>query len=214
MKSNSLSILRTFSPKEPTIMKIWTFLVSLCALFIGVKTNAQDNLINIEFEQFISTIQTEKSILERAESYANYSSLLNALRATNLDKILDYTGEFTVFAPSNLAFEKLSKNTIDRLYDPKNKKALKDMLSFHIIADKLSASKILKAMCRGNGIAKFTTIQGEKITATLKGIDIVLSDTFGNSAVITTADFNQSNGIIHEVDTVLVPGKNALVNVK
>ncbi|MDP5062453.1 MAG: fasciclin domain-containing protein [Maribacter sp.] len=81
------------------------------------------------------------------------------------------------------------------------------MLSYHIIADKLSASTILKAMCRGNGIAKFTTIQGEKITATMRGIDIVLTDKSGNSAIIVTADSNQSNGIIHEIDTVFVPEK-------
>ncbi|SHK25586.1 Uncaracterized surface protein containing fasciclin (FAS1) repeats [Maribacter aquivivus] len=188
-------------------MKKWTSLMSLCALFLGIQTYAQDNAIDFKFENLISTIQPEKSIIERTASFENHSSLLNALRATNLDKVLDYTGEFTVFAPSNLAFEKLSKATIDKLFDPENKKALKAMLSYHIIADKLSASSILKAMCRGNGIAKFTTIQGDKITATMKGIDIVLTDKSGNSAIITTADSNQSNGIIHEVDTVFVPEK-------
>ncbi|MEP2239974.1 MAG: fasciclin domain-containing protein [Maribacter sp.] len=188
-------------------MKKWTSLMSLCALLLGLQTFAQDNAIEFKFENLISNIKSEKSILERTESFANHSSLLNALRATNLDKVLDYSGEFTIFAPSNMAFEKLSKATIDKLYDPENRKALKDMLSYHIIADKLSASKMLKAMCRGNGIAKFTTIQGEKITATMQGIDIVLTDASGNSATITTADSNQSNGIIHEVDTVFVPEK-------
>jgi uncharacterized surface protein with fasciclin (FAS1) repeats len=181
--------------------------MSLCTLFIGFNTYAQDNVIELQLERLISNIQSEKSIIERTATNENHSTLLNALRATNLDKVLNYKGEFTVFAPSNLAFEKLSKATIDKLYDPENKKLLKAMLSYHIIADKLSASTILKAMCRGNGIAKFTTIQGEKITATMKGIDIVLTDKSGNSAVIVTADSNQSNGIIHEIDTVFVPEK-------
>ena len=181
--------------------------MSLCALFIGLETYAQDNVIELQFERLISTIQSEKSIIESTAINENHSTLLNALRATNLDKVLNYSGEFTVFAPSNLAFEKLSKATIDKLYNPENKKLLKAMLSYHIIADKLSASTILKAMCRGNGIAKFTTIQGEKITATMRGIDIVLTDKSGNSAIIVTADSNQSNGIIHEIDTVFVPEK-------
>ncbi|WP_027067214.1 MULTISPECIES: fasciclin domain-containing protein [Maribacter] len=186
-------------------MKKWTALVSLFALFIGFQTYAQDNVIELQFERLISSIQPQKSIIERTASFENHSRLLNALRATNLDKVLNYKGEFTVFAPSNLAFEKLSEATIDKLFDPENRKALKAMLSYHIIADKLSASTILRAMCRGNGVAKFTTIQGEKITATMKGIDIVLTDKSGNSAVIVTADSNQSNGIIHEIDTVFVP---------
>lgn len=181
--------------------------MSLCALFIGLETYAQDNVIELQFERLISTIQSEKSIIESTATNENHSTLLNALRATNLDKVLNYSGEFTVFAPSNLAFEKLSKATIDKIYNPENKKLLKAMLSYHIIADKLSASTILKAMCRGNGIAKFTTIQGEKITATMRGIDIVLTDKSGNSAIIVTADSNQSNGIIHEIDTVFVPEK-------
>ncbi len=181
--------------------------MSLCALFIGLETYAQDNVIELQFERLISNIQSEKSIIESTATNENHSTLLNALRATNLDKVLNYSGEFTVFAPSNLAFEKLSKATIDKLYNPENKKLLKAMLSYHIIADKLSASTILKAMCRGNGIAKFTTIQGEKITATMRGIDIVLTDKSGNSAIIVTADSNQSNGIIHEIDTVFVPEK-------
>lgn len=181
--------------------------MSLCALLVGLETYAQDNVIELQFERLISNIQSEKSIIESTATNENHSTLLNALRATNLDKVLNYSGEFTVFAPSNLAFEKLSKATIDKLYNPENKKLLKAMLSYHIIADKLSASTILKAMCRGNGIAKFTTIQGEKITATMRGIDIVLTDKSGNSAIIVTADSNQSNGIIHEIDTVFVPEK-------
>lgn len=181
--------------------------MSLCALFLGLYTYAQDNIIDLKFDQLISTIKTEKSILERTESFENHSSLLNALRAVDLDKVLDYNGEFTVFAPSNLAFQKLSKSTLNKLFDPENKRVLRSILSYHIIADKLSASSILKAMCRGNGIAKFTTIQGEEITASMQGIDIVLTDKYGNHATITTADSNQSNGIIHEIDTVFVPEK-------
>ena len=183
-------------------------LLAFFCFFFGFDSNAQNEVSEVQIQQntFYHTT-TKKSIIERTASFKNHSILLSVLKASNLDQVLAYDGQFTVFAPSNLAFEKLSKITIDRLLDPKNKKALKDILSYHIIAGKLSASSILKAMCRGNGIAKFTTVQGEKITATMKGIDIVLTDTSGNEAVIVAADSNQSNGIIHEIDTVFLPVK-------
>jgi uncharacterized surface protein with fasciclin (FAS1) repeats len=147
----------------------------------------------------------EKSIMGNTETSKKHSTLLNALRATELDDVLGYDGQFTVFAPSNLAFEKLSRATVNRLLDPRNKKALRAILSYHIIAGKLSASKILKAMCRGNGKATFTTIQGKKITASMSGIDIILTDPHGNRAKIVLADSNQCNGVIHEIDSVFMP---------
>jgi uncharacterized surface protein with fasciclin (FAS1) repeats len=186
-------------------MKKWTSLVSLCALFFGIQINAQD-IIETSLQKVLAQASTsEISILERTASFENQSTWHSALIAANLDKVLAYRGEFTVFAPSNQAFEKLSPITISKLYDPKNKTALKAMLSYHIIAGKLSASTILRAMSRGKGSAKFTTMQGEKITATMSGIDIVLTDKAGNKAIIVTADSNQSNGIIHEIDAVFLP---------
>jgi uncharacterized surface protein with fasciclin (FAS1) repeats len=146
-----------------------------------------------------------KSILSHTQTSERYKALLAALQATDLDKVLGYDGQFTVFAPSNNAFENLSGITKERLMDPENKNILKAVMGYHIIAGKLSASKILRAMCSGEGSASFTTIQGEKITASMLGTDIVLTDKMGNSAKITTADVNQSNGVIHEVDTVFFP---------
>tara|TARA_R110000868_G_scaffold128925_1_gene337364 strand:- start:40 stop:591 length:552 start_codon:yes stop_codon:yes gene_type:complete len=181
--------------------------VYLCVLFYGFLSYAQDNKVTQVKPAESKFSTSEKSIIERTSSFENHSTLMRVLKAANLDKVLGYKGRFTVFAPSNLAFEKLSKITIDNLNDPKNNKALRDILSYHIIAEKLSASTILKAMCRGNGTAKFTTMQGDKITATMNGIDIVLTDKSGNQAVIVTADSNQSNGIIHEIDTVFMPYK-------
>lgn len=187
-------------------MKKWTSLVSLGALlcsFYGYAQNGTQQIANNNVASFFKT--SEKSIIEHTATVDRQSTLLKVLKATNLDEVLSYNGEFTVFAPTNLAFEKLSKITIDKLFDPKNKKVLKSILSFHIIAGKFSASSILRAMCRGNGMATFTTIQGEKITATMRGLDIVLTDKIGNEAIILKADANQCNGIIHEIDTVFLP---------
>lgn len=187
-------------------MKKWTSPVSLCILFFALVLKAQEPAIPIEFPTVSNYVMDpEKSILTNAETSERHSTLMSALRASDLDKVLRYKGQFTVFAPSDMAFEKLSKLTTERLMDPKNKKELKAILSCHIVAGKLSASTILKSMCRGGGKASFTTILGEKITATMKGIDIILKDKHGNKAKIVLADANQSNGVIHEVDSVFLP---------
>ncbi|WP_052958609.1 fasciclin domain-containing protein [Maribacter thermophilus] len=187
-------------------MKNWTAPVCLCIMLFSLVSMAQGPSPQQHLDLLSSNIQAvDNSILFKTERTANHSTLLKALRASDMDCILDYKGQFTVFAPSNAAFKKLSKVTMDELLDPKNKEELKAVMSYHIIAGKLTASKILKAMCRGNGIASFTTVLGEKITATMSGIDIILMDNYGNKAKIVSADSNQSNGVVHEIDSVFLP---------
>ena len=147
----------------------------------------------------------DNTIIESTEGSEFHTTLLTAVRAADLEETLQSDGPFTVFAPSDLAFDKLSKAKISELLRPENKKELKSVLSYHIVAGNLTASKILKAMCRGAGTASFTTIQGDQITASMDGIDIVLTDRYGNSAKITTADANQCNGVIHVIDSVIMP---------
>lgn len=187
-------------------MNNWISPVSLYILFFALISNAQDAVTTSQ-SPIISTylLDSDKSILSKTKTSLKHSTLLSALNASDLADLLNYRGQFTVFAPSNLAFKKLSKLTIEKLLDPKNKKELNEFLSGHIIAGKLSASYILQSMCRGSGKAIFTTIQGEKLIATMEGIDIILTDKYGNEARIMTADTNQSNGIIHEIDTVFLP---------
>jgi len=180
--------------------------VLLCLLLAGLISSAQEALVASKLPLISNFIMDpDKSILTNTEKSNRHSTLLSALKASNLDDVLRYNGQFTVFAPSNMAFEKLSQLTIDKLMDPKNKEELKAILSYHIVAGKLSASTILRSMCSGSGEASFTTILGENLTATMKGLDIVLTDKYGNKAVIVTADANQSNGVIHEIDSVFLP---------
>ncbi len=187
-------------------MNNWISPVSLYMLFFVLISNAQDVLTTSQLPIISNyVLDSDKSILSKTKSSLKHSTLLSALNASDLADLLNYSGQFTVFAPSNLAFKKLSKLTIEKLLDPKNKKELNAFLSGHIIARKLSASYILQSMCRGSGKASFTTIQGEKLIATMEGIDIILTDKYGNQARIMTADTNQSNGVIHEIDTVFLP---------
>ncbi|SHI93117.1 fasciclin domain-containing protein [Pseudozobellia thermophila] len=178
-------------------MKLHTrFLVFLFLAVTGI-TSAQENFSN----------GGKNSIINTTAHSERHKTLLAVMKATDLEELLDQSGPFTVFAPSDSAFEKLSGKSVEDLMDPENKKELKDLLTYHIVAGNLSASKILKAMCRGRGKATFTTVNGDDITATMEGLDIVLTDGYGNQAKIVVADSNQLNGVIHEIDSVILPQK-------
>lgn len=148
---------------------------------------------------------TGNSISRSTQVSRNHRTLYAAVRATDLLETLDREGPFTVFAPSDLAFEKLSIERVTTLMRPENKKELLAVVTGHIVAGNFSAARILKAMCQGAGKARFTTIKGEDLTATMDGIDIVLTDSNGNKARITTADAIQRNGVIHVIDSVFMP---------
>ncbi|MCP4974966.1 MAG: fasciclin domain-containing protein [Maribacter sp.] len=183
--------------------------VALLTFFLTVFVSAQDRFSSSE-SKFLA-MDIEKSIISNTENSKNHTTLSAAMKATDLDKILSHDGPFTVFAPSDSAFNELFSKTSSDLLDPENKEELKALLRYHIIAGEFTASKILKAMCSGNGKAVFTTVQGEVLTATLNGIDIILTDNFGNCAKIISADANQCNGVIHEIDSVILPKRISLL---
>lgn len=124
-----------------------------------------------------------------------------------MQDVLDNSGPYTVFAPSNAAFERFSNAKMEKLINATDKSDLKSLVTYHIVPGRLTASKILRAMCKGSGKASFTTIQGKKLVAHMEGYDIILTDPIGNTARITTADVNQKNGIMHEIDSVILPTK-------
>ncbi len=146
------------------------------------------------------------SLTFNSEEISNHKILLAAVKATQLEDLLDKSGPFTIFAPSDAAFEKFSSEKITQLINSKDKSELKSLLTYHIVAGQLTASRILRAMCRGNGKASFTTVQGKKLMAHLDGYDIVLTDPMGNTARITAADLNlNKDDVVHEIDSVILP---------
>ncbi len=153
----------------------------------------------------ISNQESHKDIVQNGTNLDNHKILNAAVKATELDALLDNAGPFTIFAPSDAAFERFSSEKISELLNSKDKSALKSLLTYHIVAGQLTASRILSAMCRGNGKASFTTVQGKKLLAHLDGYDIVLTDPMGNTARITTADLNSKIGVVHEIDSVILP---------
>jgi uncharacterized surface protein with fasciclin (FAS1) repeats len=187
-----------FPPQIPLIVIKTIYLVPVFTL-ISFVLSAQE--VSKEVAYY------EDSIIYSTKNSAEHRTLSEAVIAAELDEILDNDGPFTIFAPSDAAFKKLSPEKIEDLLLPQNKAELKTLLTYHMIAGHLTASNILKAMCRGKGEATFTTVQGNVLTASMEGIDIVLRDKFGNKARITAADANQCNGVIHVIDSVVLPKK-------
>ena len=146
-----------------------------------------------------------KNIIENAVNSKDHTTLVAAVKAAGLVETLSSAGPFTVFAPTNAAFNKLPAGTVDNLVKPENKGTLTTILTYHVVAGKMSASDIVAAIKAGNGKAMMKTFQGGTLTAKLKGKSVMLTDEKGGMSKVTIADVNQSNGVIHVVDTVLMP---------
>ena len=135
----------------------------------------------------------------------NFSTLLAAVKAAGLVETLSGTGPFTVFAPTNAAFAKLPAGTVETLVKPENKAMLTSILTYHVVAGKMSAKDLAKNAAAHKGKATLTTVQGEPLTASMMGKRIMLTDAKGGMSHVTIADVKQSNGVIHVVDGVLMP---------
>lgn len=147
-----------------------------------------------------------KNIIENAVNSKDHTTLVAAVKAADLVETLQGKGPFTVFAPTNEAFEKLPKGTVETLLKPENKAKLQSVLTYHVVAGKVSAMDLIEMIKKGNGKAELTTVNGATLTAMLKGKKVQLKDGAGNISTVTIADVNQSNGVIHVVDTVVLPG--------
>ena len=144
-----------------------------------------------------------KNIIENAVNSKEHTTLVAAIKAAGLVETLQGAGPFTVFAPTNKAFDKLPKGTVETLLKPENLKMLQGILTYHVVAGKLSAADIVKAIKAGNGKAELTTVAGGKLTSSIKGKDVILTDENGKTAKVTVADVYQSNGVIHVIDAVV-----------
>ena len=146
-----------------------------------------------------------KNIVENAVNSKDHTTLVAAVKAADLVETLQSKGPFTVFAPTNAAFDKLPKGTVETLLKPENKKMLQTILSYHVVAGKMNSMDIAKAIKMGKGKATMKTVSGGTLTAWMKGKKLYITDDNGNSAQVTIADVNQSNGVIHEIDAVVLP---------
>ncbi|HPW88528.1 MAG TPA: fasciclin domain-containing protein [Kaistella chaponensis] len=146
-----------------------------------------------------------KNIVENAVNSKDHTTLVAAVKAAGLVETLQSKGPFTVFAPTNAAFEKLPAGTVETLVMPENKETLTKILTYHVVPGRISSKDLMAWIKKNGGKYMAKTVQGEELTFWMKGMNLYVKDTKGNSAKITTADVNQSNGVIHVIDTVLMP---------
>ena len=152
-----------------------------------------------------ATFAQTKDVVDIAIGSADHTTLVAAVKAADLVATLKGNGPFTVFAPTNEAFNKLPEGTVANLLKPENKAQLAKILTYHVVSGNLEAAAVLSAIKKGNGTAVLTTVSGDKLTASITNGKGKLTDTKGNSSYVTATDLKGSNGVIHVIDTVVLP---------
>jgi uncharacterized surface protein with fasciclin (FAS1) repeats len=173
--------------------------IALVAIAIAPKTYAQTKMVGG------APMYPTKNIVENAVNSKDHTTLVAAVKAAGLVETLESAGPFTVFAPTNEAFNKLPAGTVDNLVKPENKATLTKILTYHVVAGRLSAEDLMAKVKEGMGKAELTTVAGGKLIVMEKGKKLYLVDEKGGKSWITISDVNQSNGVIHVVNTVLMP---------
>lgn len=188
-------------------LKITTAALALTmTLAIGNNANAQtmakkQNTVMVGGAPMYPT----KNIIENAVNSKDHTTLVAAVKAAGLVETLSSKGPFTVFAPTNEAFAKLPAGTVEMLVKPENKETLTKILTYHVVPGKISSKELMTWIKKNGGKYMAKTVQGEELNFWMKGQKLYVTDAKNNSAQITIADVNQSNGVIHVIDTVLMP---------
>jgi uncharacterized surface protein with fasciclin (FAS1) repeats len=181
-------------------LRIFTALAALTLMCVpGAVAQMKDPMVGG------AAMSPTKNIVENAMNSQDHTTLVAAVKAAGLVDTLEGAGPFTVFAPTNEAFAKLPAGTVDTLLKPENKDMLVKILTYHVVAGKVGSKELKKMIKEGNGTATLKTVSGGTLTAKEVGGKIVLTDEKGGTSTVTIADVWQSNGVIHVVDTVLMP---------
>jgi len=173
--------------------------LALVAIAIAPNTYAQTKMVGG------AAMYPTKNIVENAVNSKDHTTLVAAVKAAGLVETLESAGPFTVFAPTNEAFDKLPKGTVETLVKPENKATLTKILTYHVVSGRISADDLMAKVKAGKGKAELKTVQGGSLWVMQDGKKLYLVDEKGGKSWITIADVNQSNGVIHVVNTVLMP---------
>jgi uncharacterized surface protein with fasciclin (FAS1) repeats len=147
----------------------------------------------------------DKTIAENAPNASNLTTLVAAVKAAGLVETLGGEGPFTVFAPDNAAFEKLPAGTVDELVKPENKEKLTQILTYHVVPAAATSETAMQMIKDDGGKHAVKTVEGEELTLAMNGDKLTVTDAKGNVATVTQADVMQKNGVVHVIDTVLMP---------
>lgn len=162
-------------------------------------------LILLALVSSITAFSQGKDVVDIAIGSADHTTLVAAVKAADLVATLKSDGPFTVFAPTNDAFNKLPEGTVENLLKPENKEKLATILTYHVVSGNLDAAAVLDAINKGDGKVVLTTVSGGKLTASLDMGKVKLTDESGNSAYVTVADLKGTNGVVHVIDAVVLP---------
>lgn len=176
-------------------------------LFLGISALLSTATIAQEKTVMVggAAMYPSKNIVENAVNSKDHTTLVAAVKAAGLVETLQSAGPFTVFAPTNAAFDKLPKGTVETLVKPENKGTLTSILTYHVVPGRISSNDLVKMIKKNGGSYTAKTVEGDNITFAKKGKNIVITDTKGGKSKVTIADVNQSNGVIHVIDRVIMP---------
>ncbi|MBC7904248.1 MAG: fasciclin domain-containing protein [Gemmatimonadaceae bacterium] len=175
--------------------------VFLAGILFFSAANAQEKTVTVGG----AAMYPSKNIVENAVNSKEHTTLVAAVKAAGLVETLSSAGPFTVFAPTNAAFEMLPAGTVESLVKPENKATLTTVLTYHVVAGKFDSKAVAAMIKAGNGKAEIKTVSGGTLVATMEGSKLVLTDAKGGKSVVTIANVYQSNGVIHVIDHVLLP---------
>ena len=199
MSESTTDALTTLDFLRRRIVKRIFALGAMVALLVGTATAQKPVTVGG------APMFANKNIIENAVNSKDHTTLVAAVKAAGLVDTLQGPGPFTVFAPVNAAFDALPAGTVDTLLKPENKGTLTAVLTYHVVPGRLNSQALMRMIKEQNGKAMLKTVQGEELTATLSGDMIALTDAKGGMAKVSIANVNQSNGVIHVIDKVLMP---------
>jgi len=185
--------------------KVSILMMAAAVLFISNQSFAQTMTKEKTVEVGGAAMYPSKDIVSNAVNSKDHTTLVAAVKAAGLVETLQSAGPFTVFAPTNAAFSLLPNGTVATLLKPENKAALTGVLTYHVLAGKFNATDIAKLIKAGNGNATVKTVAGGNLIVSMEGKKIAIQDEKGGMAYVTIKDVNQSNGVIHVIDHVLLP---------
>ena len=195
-------VLKKFNQLKSTIMKsVKSFAMIIVASFVLNAVNGQEKTVEVGG----AAMYPSKNIVENAIQSKDHTTLVAAVKAAGLVETLQGAGPFTVFAPTNAAFEMLPKGTVETLLKPENKAMLSTVLTYHVVSGRIDATELTRLIKEGNGKAELKTVAGGKLWAYIQGDKVMLMDEKGGAATVTIKNVYQSNGVIHVIDHVVLP---------
>lgn len=185
--------------------KIMTIMLTMISTMLIQFSFAQTTMNEKTVQVGGAAMYPSKNIIQNAMNSKDHTTLVAAVKAAGLVETLQGAGPFTVFAPTNEAFAKLPDGTVEMLLKPEYKSKLTSILTYHVVAGKLDSKELATWIKKGNGKAELTTVSGGKLWVMMDGKDIVLKDEMGGTAKVTIKDVYQSNGVIHVINSVVMP---------